>query len=577
MRLKSVQFFPKKPPLLLTVGAAVGLIGGGALAYWLLSRLPQKTALPTGMQLVPQPALMTLTLSTQASDWSKLQRFGTPATQQEFTDQLEQWRDRVLTLNRLSFERDIRPWVGDRVTLAFLPEGDPDPSRPPTTPTAQIVENVVMVLPIDDPQQAQALLTAAAPTPPEQAWAEREYKDVTVRTLKSSSGAASDLETAVLGSDWVLVGSTAEAIEQTIDTYKGDPSILETPGYRRAMQRIVEPQSFAQIYVNIPAATQVLGSAEARAEAGANPAASVVPLQGSQGFGATATLVTDGIHFRGTSWLQADREITYADLDNSAGELPRYLPESTLMMMSGGNLQQFWQRFSRTETPLPFLPDPSSLRAGLQNQTGLDLEDAIMPWADGEFALGLLSPVPVAAGEESALPVQMAPLVLMVQASDRAAAEATWSQLDQVMRSRYRFEVTRSDRNGSPVTQWISPFQGIQFSHGWLEGNVTFFAIGAGANRVLSPQPERPLAATSLFQTLTSRAPEPNNGHFFLNLQALNQLGAAFPIPPLDQALDEDNTAFTSAIEALGVTTAIQDDRSVNYDIYVRLAREKTP
>lgn len=586
MRLKSATIFKKKPPLLLTVGAAVCLIGGGAVAYWLLSRLPRPAALPTGTQLVPQQALITLTLSTRKSDWNQLQRFGTPTTQQEFAALLDQWRDRVLTLNGLSYDTDIQPWVGDRVTLAFLPEGDPDSARPSTTPTDGIAENMVMVLPIADPQQAQALLSAAgetAPTLSEKSekssdwpsnWVEREYKNVTVRTLKSPTNApARDLEAAVLGSDWVVVGSTAAAIEQAIDTYRGDPSILETPGYRKAMQQIADPQSFAQVYVNIPTATKALGSANAGANSAANPAASVVPLQGSQGFGATATLAADGIHFQGTSWLLADREPTYADLQNTAGELPRYLPDSTLMMVSGGNLQQFWQRFSGTDTPLPFLPDPDSLRAGLLNQTGLDLEAAILPWAEGEFALGLLSPVPVAAGEESALPVQMAPLVLMVQASDRAAAEATWSQLDDVMRSRYRFEVTASDHDGSPVTQWISPFQGIQFSHGWLEGNVTFFAIGAAASRVLAPQPERPLAATSLFQALTSRAPEPNNGHFFLNLQAFNQLGDAFPIPPLGQG----DAAFTSAIEALGVTTAIQDDRSVNYDIYVRLARGKAP
>jgi hypothetical protein len=66
----------KKPFLLLTLGAAVLLIGGGVAAYWLL--VQRNLSLGNApAQLVPQDALLTASISTDSEQWQQLQKYGT--------------------------------------------------------------------------------------------------------------------------------------------------------------------------------------------------------------------------------------------------------------------------------------------------------------------------------------------------------------------------------------------------------------------------------------------------------------------------------------------------------------------
>jgi hypothetical protein len=542
----------KKPPLLFTVGTAALLMGGGALAYWGLSRnLISGGASPTGVQFVPQAALMTLTVTTQENQWHKLRQFGTAETQQAFDTLLIEWRDRILTANGYRFKSDIKPWLGDEITVAFLPaSANPDEADAGTTTEA------VMILPIADPIKAQSLMTE--PKDDSIRWVGRQYKGVNLQTINTTTGET--LETAILGTDWLVIAQTASGIEQIVDSYKGAESVLETPGYRQALQRINTPQPFAQLFINLPATSQTLsGSSDS------------LPLAASQGLAASLSLENNGLHFLGTSWLAPDSERSYSDLKNGAGEMPRRLPDETVLMFSSGNLKQLWQSISGPEANASFLPiKPASLKAGLLSTTGLDLDKDLMPWMNGEFAFALLPPTaPSDPTGEDTVQLETGQLLLLVQVNDREAAEATWKKLDDAIQSRYRYQIETQEISSLPVTRWVSPFQGITMSHGWLDGNVTFFGVGSSIADAIAPRPQPSLAETSLFQQLTANAPPENNGHFFLDLQKISDLQGTLPIP----GLTPDNADFTAAIQSLGVTAAIHDNRSIVYDISVKMSR----
>ena len=68
----------KRSSILLTLSAAVLLIGGGAVAYWLMQRRPVTTDLPPGSAVIPEEAIATISLSTDAAQWDRLRAFGTP-------------------------------------------------------------------------------------------------------------------------------------------------------------------------------------------------------------------------------------------------------------------------------------------------------------------------------------------------------------------------------------------------------------------------------------------------------------------------------------------------------------------
>ena len=573
----------QKPPMLAVLGATL-LVSGGAIAFLNFRQRAPRSLAPVGMQMVPNTALATMTVTTDELTWTKLRAFGTADTQQQVDAFLKDWKQRLFTANGYSFKRDVKPWIGDRVTLAVLPAE----AAGSASGGGLEAQDFVLVVPIEDALKAKAALTddlekAKAVT------AQRSYKGVTVQTVSSPEGEG-EVEAALIGTNWILLGSTAAAVEQAIDTYKGGRSLLDVTGYRKAASKMEVPQpqgkNFAQLYVNIPVATQAF---EPPQGALASRRGSILPLQGSEGLVAKVLVEPEGVRFEGTSWLLPKQDLLYGNMSNAAGEMPRRLPGDTLMMMSGSNLAQFWQGFSEGNTSPPFFPDPQNLKAGLLTQTGLDIDEDIMPWAAGEFALGMLPPQDEAVnqtaagesgGEETGeiSPVESAPLMVMVQTNDRETAESVWSQLDDVMASRYRFAVETREFDGGSVTEWVSPFQGVQFSHGWLPGNVTFFTVGGGATAAIlaesgvadvAPAGES-LAESRLFQTLTSKAPKPNNGNFYIDLAQINRLDNVFPLPQLA------GEGPAAAIQAVGLTSQVSD-RTMDYDLYVKLAKAAKP
>lgn len=565
----------KKPPKLLTFGVAF-LLAGGAIASLNFAQRAPRSLSPAGTQLVPQTALATMTVTTDELTWTKLRQFGTEESQQQLDGVLKQWKDLLFTDNGYSFKRDIKPWIGDRVTLAMLSSKQSQADT--LNGLESTLQNLVLVVPIADPIKAKSLI-GEGPKSADVTWEDRTYKGVALKTIKAKAGAT--VESAVIGNNWLLLSNSKEGIEQAIDTHKGGRSLLDVSGYRKAALRIASPQppgkNFAQVYLNIPVATQALGAPSSASRG------SIIPLQGSQGLVATALVEPEGVRFEGTSWLSPKNDLAYSSMSNEAGEMSRRLPDDTLVMMSGSNLQQFWRGFREGNSSPPFFPNPQNLEAGLLTQTGLDLNEDIMPWAAGEFAVGLLPPELAASAEEDAgatdliepegadVPMESAPLMIMVQTNDRETAESVWAQLDDVMVSRYRYQVKTEETEGGSVTQWVSPFQGVQFSHGWLPGNVTFFAVGSGAAAAIAPAPAKSLAETRQFQTLTRQAPQPNNGHFFLDLAKINALdGSVFPLPELPEE------GATAALQSIGLTATV-GDRTMEYDLYVKLAKAAKP
>ncbi|MEM8810379.1 MAG: DUF3352 domain-containing protein, partial [Cyanobacteria bacterium P01_G01_bin.38] len=142
-------------------------------------------------------------------------------------------------------------------------------------------------------------------------------------------------------------------------------------------------------------------------------------------------------------------------------------------------------------------------------------------------------------------------------------------RLDGIIENRYGYEVKTIGTEEQIVTQWVSPFQGIAMSHGWLDGNVTFLGVGAEMADAIAPRPKSTLAESARFQDLTSEAPKANTGNFFIDLAALNATDGMLPIPQLAP----NSAAVTSAIQAIGVTTTLHNDRTIDYDIQVELAK----
>jgi hypothetical protein len=562
------MIFEKKPPLIVTVGTALLLIGAGTLTYvGLRWRFMRAQGLPMGMRAVPQSAVAAVTLTTDAEQWQPLRQFGTPETQAEFDTQLAEWRDRWLTQYGLSFSEDIAPWVGPEATVAWIPESDVV-----TEGQSQTVllggQRRILLLPIEDPEAAQisAESLPLAPTSGEQF----EYRGVTLTQFAPTSEDPNEtVLMGLLGTQLILVADDQTAAQRAIDAYKGGKNLADLAGYRRSFEHIGAPDAFGKLYLNVPAATQLL----AQSSQPELPSTLIENFQESRGIAATLSLESQGLQIKSTSWLGPDSDVEYIDT-NVPARLPQYLPRETLVFASGGNFQQFWQDLSdrRNWGALATL-NPDNLALALQGSTGLTLEEDLLPWMAGEFAIALVPPQDKEAAADGDTILPNPSLVTLVQVSDRPLAEQTFAQLDEVVESRYRFTITDEPEGDIELVKWTSPFESTTLTRGWLDSGIAFLTVGTKTDEAIVPKPRRSLARAPLFQLTTGDAPYPNNGHFYINFEALNQTNENLFLP----TLPVENQGILRAIDALGVTATILDEQRLRYDLYLALKRGNRP
>lgn len=577
----------RKSALLLTIGSAAGFAVGGVMAWSLLQKRPTLVGMPIGADVIPQDAAITVSFTTDKGQWQQLRRFGTPASQAALDKNLAGLRDRLLIGNGLNYPRDIQPWVGSEITAALLlpPAENQEPQVQPYDPAAAGDQATVLVLPIADPAKAQEILTRPQ-VAANQDWVDRDYKGIKIREVhgQQEKGYAAT----VLDNRFVVAANDGKAIERVIDTFKGKPSVAQAPGYSQALSHLAATSPFMQLYVNLPAAAALAGSNTSQPI----PPQLVGLLKPNQGLATTMSLEPEGLRFQGVSWLAPNRKTRFK-VQNSAERMPLLLPSQTVLAISGGNLEQSWQTFSQpAEANDPSVSaqaqlfNPDQIRRGVNSLTGLDFDQAIMPWMNGEFALGLVSVPAAPAASPAPSPTDSTPaeptpsasaakagLVLLAQTTDRKAAEQTFQQLDELMKSRYQFQVRETQVAGLPATSWVSPFTALNITHGWLEGNVAFLTVGADLASTIAPAPAKPLTDNSLFQQTASADLNPNNGHFYLEVDRLINPDLQLPLPQLPT----ENQSLLEAVRAIGVTSALQDGRTTRYDAHLLLRKGDAP
>ncbi|ARV63268.1 hypothetical protein BZZ01_27375 [Nostocales cyanobacterium HT-58-2] len=549
----------KKPSLVLTLSSAGLLIGAGSAAYWLLTQgKPFSRDLLLGANIIPQDALFAVSLTTEPEQWQKLREFGTKETQAELDKNLVQLRDRFLTNNGFDFQKDIGPWVGDQVTIAILA---PKASKPVAKPVATNGEatppeqSVVMVLPVKNLEKASSILAQPKAVKGGK-WIDRTYENIAIKETEGQSG--EKLSAALLDKRFLIITDNPKATERTIDAYKGKASLATSAGFAENFPKIANYQPFAQFYVNIPYSARIATASPNRRL----PAQVLTQLQNNQGLAGTITLESEGIRLKGVSWLNPNSQRVLA-VENKAGKMQNRLPTETMMMLSGGNLQQMWADYVASAQGNPYSPlMPEQLQNGVKSLTNLNLDEDLLSWMAGEFSVSVIPNSP----KEGSSDNFRAALVFMVQASNRSRAEAALKRLDDVMKNQYQFQIRYTTVDGKPIVNWVGPFGTLTATHGWLDENVAFLSVGAPVTDRIVPRPNNALASTSLFQNTVPREPNPTNGQFFLDVESTAKY---FPLPIF---LPNQRTLL-EATRSVGVTAAVNDSRSTRYDVFLSLKK----
>jgi hypothetical protein len=533
--------------LTITAGVAALLVAGGTLAYFLINGRQSSGVIPLGATVIPQNALLSLTVETNDTPWKKLGEFGTPDSKTSWQKYLKHFETDFLEPFGLNYSKDVRPWLGSQLTLALL--------SPAAEDAGQTGQNAtVWVLPMRDAQQAQSVLNRAGGG--NSAAQKRTYKDVEVQTIQGNNGKT--LSAFVLEERLLIATNGNKTLDQVIDTYRGGPSLAQTPRFQEAMSTVEDGEAFAKLYLNLPMVT-----AGALQDAGRGLSQTTVEqLQSVQGLGSTIALKGDGLNFKSISWLKPNAKNELKG-SNKSQTLARSLPTDAIALISGGDFQQVWKDYSQgTESQLIVPFNPKKIQTGLQQSTGVDFEKDFVSWMNGEFVAAVVPTKDKAK--------QGVGLTVLVKASDRTKADQSFKKLDTALRDRHNFLVADSKVGNRTVTVWKVPPNLPLASHGWLDGNIAFFTFGAPiTDRIVSPANSSVMDA-DLFKRTNQTSLNSNSGHFYADLQRGVTLMQNSPLLP---KLSPSTAKYLQAMDGIGVTSAIQNSWSTRYDLSIKLKR----
>ena len=330
----------------------------------------------------------------------------------------------------------------------------------------------------------------------------------------------------------VAVATQADTLEDLIDARAEREPLAQSPLFQRTLQHPQAGRSLMTSYGEVSAIAKFLWAIAKKAPPstfgfGLPPfnekqLAALTKLYSSAD--SHVWLQPEGIHSQVNFYYTTPQPDLATRTRPDANQILTRLPAATYLSASSRNFKQQWQdSLASAQDDLASQIAIASLRNSFRTATGLDPEKDVIPWMDGEYAFFFF---PTTGGLfNSIYPKFNLGVGLMVQTSDRPAAEAALKKLDQFVKKEAKGEVTIVPQRlkGQPIVSWEAKERGkpISFlSHGWVDAKTLVITTGAKPMADLAPKPYLPLHLNHTFQTATASFPMPNEGYFYVNMGA---------------------------------------------------------
>lgn len=361
------------------------LAGFGVSLTWLLQESPLAlegggvVKSPTAAQFVSKQAPV---MASMVVDVDRLEAYRQLRAPLKIRSRSRQELDRIkaqfLASRQLDYDQDIKPWLGEEITLAVTSlDFDRDRAN-----GAQ--PGYLLVASTEDQELAKEFLqgyySRQAVSPNTDLVFER-YKGVNItyrRPLQNKPDPESGaLASAVVG-DHVLFANHPKVLREALNNIQVPSlSLEEAVPYQKAQKTITNPR-IGQLYLNLPAVAAWIANQPA------------LPLQDNQptltaGFGVTP----DGLKAQTALLGVGEEENRNPALSQPVNAL-NYLPSSTVLTAAGVDLDQLWKSLKELAVDGPTETVIAQLEDSLQERLGISLEEEIFPSIKGEYALALL-------------------------------------------------------------------------------------------------------------------------------------------------------------------------------------------
>ena len=526
----------KKPSFLIPVIGTAVIIAGGIAAYMYLKGGTSSYSPLGSAKLVPATALMATYIDTNPESWNKLQQFGTPEARKLLGKEFQNFNQQMLNDSKISYEADIKPWVGG-VMIAVLPPEAKKVSQ--DNFRASEAPNYLLVVGIKDKIAALKFANKLK----DQKNVKIQESDYKGQKIIESTGQGQPTYVTVVNNDYLLLTSNKQAVEKAIDTYKGEPSFVTKEGANDILSKGVDVKNgLAQIYV--PDYANMIQQLTAF-----NPQSKQLPPQTlaqiKQVKSLTAGVGIDDDGLRLKAIVNLDPQLNKFQYQATPAKIVGQFPSETLALTSGQGISKSWETFVEQSKDYPELNQGIQQARTQLKALQIDLDKDIFGWMNGEFGLGAIQ------SNQGLLANVGFGGALVLDTSDRKTAEATFIKLDNFAKQQ-SLNVAQRNIGGKNVTEWQIPQQGALVAHGWLNDNTAFVAIGGPVAETLANRKGAALDQSDTFKTVTGSLQKPNGGYFYLDMDKTKTIIQR--VSAQSQPLPADATAILDSIRGVGVT-----------------------
>ncbi|TVP57258.1 MAG: DUF3352 domain-containing protein [Nodularia sp. (in: Bacteria)] len=537
----------RKANLLIPAVGATVLVAGSIAAYVYFKGPSGDSSGALGSaKLVPSTALMATYITTEPEAWAKLEQFGTPEAQKLLAKGLEDFKQDFFSDGNISYEKDLKPWVGG-VMVAMLP---PNPTKlaqsnqPNSATKAQPEPNILMVVGIKNKLNALNFanqLKSKAGVKVQ----ESDYKGETITEVTENGRLT---YSAVLNNNHLVLAPEKQAVEKAIETFKGKPSFASQEGAKTILTANADVKNIlAQVYIpDYGGMIQQLVAASPQARQ--LPPQSLKQLQQVKSMVARVGVDDQGVRMRAIANL--DPQLNKFDYQTSPAKIVGQLPLDTFALMTGNGINRSWSAIVEQSQDYPGFNQIVQQVRGQLKFVNIDLDKDVFGWMDQEFAFGA---VPSNQGMLANLGFGGA---LILETSDRQTATATLSKLDTLAKTQ-RIKVANRNIDGKDVTEWQIPGQGALLSHGWLNQDTVFLAVGGSVAEAIATSNTPKLDSSDTFKAVTGSLQKPNAGYLYIDAEKTASLVNRFVAQ--GQPLSSEVNAVLSSVYGFGITATSPD------------------
>ena len=543
------------------IGAAVIAAGAGGAYFYFTQKAQAIKGILGAAAAIPQEAQVVMAFNTKVEPWNKLAQFGTPASQKLISESITKSPlNSLLVQSKTEYSRDVQPWLEGYIITALVPN-----AAQPQAPAATLV-----LAPTRDRSKSDAFLSKYREALAQQGakFTAKQYKDVTYYESPTRDPNNS-VVTADIGGQYVAIATSPKLIQQAIDTYKGsNPSLAKKPIFAKIygatnQTKLVEP--LVQVYFDGEVALEFIGS---QANLNLNEAAIAQSKRELDAMTLTGGTQKEGLRFEINTYLKNDNSNPLA---NNEAKVLNLLPQETFLLVSGVNLYQSWQSLvAQAKGNSSSAQLIEQIRKAVKDSTKLDLDQDILKWMNGEFAIAAIP------NNQGILANPGFGFVAIAQASDQNAAKTALDKIDKVAQTNSGgllpkgVDLKPKQIGDKSVITWAIGNTNVA-TRGTLDNNFVFWSMGDLADTFV-PTPANNLPQSSSFKILTTDIPKSNGGYFYLNMTTALSLADRLLPPEI-----KSNPSFTEirsvldAINGIAVTSTNVDAKTTRLDFLFTL------